>query len=324
MAVVQEQPTSLSKWQRAANIWRSFVSLGWYDESIDFLFKFVAKTSEPLLAAGLVVSAADFLSDGQVMRDNPTLALTWSWTQAIAIETSAGVTLVYAFQSIRGKDKAKVWIYGILALLLALVGMTMLFLQLIAHSIGIGETQITSSLAWLPYMMSALRSLVAVGYVVMCRTKNISFSGQDDGVPKVPDEKPGISQEQLDQVKNDLDALMVKRFEAIEQRVVDALQVAQELRGTVVNISEDTSTELTESTTEQLGTNGQFKALSIPITNETESRIRLEQAYSEMVANQERLTGAGLAERARVRRQSAYDFLKGLGEETVPREEVPA
>lgn len=166
---VAQPTTQPTWWQRAAQIGRSFIRLGWYDETIDFLFKFVAKTSEPLLAAGLVVSAADFLSDGQVMQNNPTLALTWSWTQAIAIETSAGVTLVYAFQSIKGHDKPKVWIYSVLAGLLALVGIIMLFLQLMAHSLGISETQITTSYNWLPALMSILRSVVAVGYVVMCR-----------------------------------------------------------------------------------------------------------------------------------------------------------
>jgi hypothetical protein len=45
--------------------WESFVSLTWYDAVISFLFRFVAKTSEPLLAAGVIVSAADFLQHGR-------------------------------------------------------------------------------------------------------------------------------------------------------------------------------------------------------------------------------------------------------------------
>ena len=43
-----------------------FVSLDWYDKLIEFIFRFTAKTSEPLLAAGIVYSAADVLSHGQI------------------------------------------------------------------------------------------------------------------------------------------------------------------------------------------------------------------------------------------------------------------
>lgn len=43
---------------------RAFASLTWYEETIKFLFDFSAKTSEVLLAAGLVVSTANFLTDG--------------------------------------------------------------------------------------------------------------------------------------------------------------------------------------------------------------------------------------------------------------------
>jgi hypothetical protein len=84
-----------------------FSSLRWYDEVIEFLFRFVAKTSEPLLALGLVISATDFLSKGALMRGNPTLTLSWAWCQAIAIEASSGVVFVYALQSFRQKDKVK-------------------------------------------------------------------------------------------------------------------------------------------------------------------------------------------------------------------------
>jgi hypothetical protein len=41
-----------------------------YEETITFLFTFTAKTSEVLLAAGLVVSTANFLTDGTVMGHN--------------------------------------------------------------------------------------------------------------------------------------------------------------------------------------------------------------------------------------------------------------
>src|SRR5712692_7372616 len=91
--------------------WQSFVTLHWYDGVIEFLFRFVAKTSEPLLALGLVISAADVLTKGRLMAGNLTLSDAWAWTQAIAIESSGGVVLVYALQSFKAKDKLKGWLY---------------------------------------------------------------------------------------------------------------------------------------------------------------------------------------------------------------------
>lgn len=195
---VTQQSEKSQVWEHIATFGHGFVTLRWYDELIDFAFKFVAKTSEPLLAAGLVVSAADFLSDGQVMAHNPGLALIWSWMQAVAIETSAGVTLAYAFQSGKSNDKTKTIIYIVLASLLAFVGAIMLFLQLFSHALGRPETTFTTANAgvWLAASMAVLRSIVAVGYVVMCRVKHIRFSGTDESQdaqsaqviePQVPD-----------------------------------------------------------------------------------------------------------------------------------------
>src|SRR5712691_1911328 len=79
--------------------WQGFTSLVWYDGVIEFLFRFVAKTSEPLLAVGLIASAADILTKGRLMEHNLALSDAWAWTQAIAIESSGGVVLVYALQS---------------------------------------------------------------------------------------------------------------------------------------------------------------------------------------------------------------------------------
>jgi hypothetical protein len=54
---------------------RAFVSLSWYEEAVKFIFNFVSKTSELLLAAGIVVSTANFLTDGDVMSHNKARAV---------------------------------------------------------------------------------------------------------------------------------------------------------------------------------------------------------------------------------------------------------
>ncbi len=109
---------------------KSFASLAWYDACIEFLFKLAAKTSEPLLAIGIVYSAADVLSHGHLGYGNQCAQNAWAITQALAIESSGGV---------------------------------MLFMQMI------GWKQQTNS----PFMLGlfALRCIVSVEYIYLCRTR---------------------------------------------------------------------------------------------------------------------------------------------------------
>src|SRR5258708_37943371 len=119
--------------------WKQFTSLGWYDGFIEFIFRFVAKTSEPLLAAGLVISAADYLSHGAVMVGHSAFALGWAWTQATALESSSGVIFVYSLQAFRQADKLKGAIYLALAELLAIVGGGMQLIQVNSVTLGSAE-----------------------------------------------------------------------------------------------------------------------------------------------------------------------------------------
>src|SRR5215470_11118970 len=157
--------------------WQRFTSLGWYDGLIEFLFRFVAKTSEPLLAAGLVISAADFLTSGALMHNNTTFGMAWAWTQALAIEASSGVVFVYALHSFRQQDQVKAWLYLVLSILLALTGGAMLLFQLIANTTGMQERTLPGGLF---YGLAVLRVLVSVSYVYLCRAKTIRFTDLAD------------------------------------------------------------------------------------------------------------------------------------------------
>lgn len=146
-----------------------FASLAWYDACIEFLFKLAAKTSEPLLAVGIVYSAADVLSRGHLGYGNTAIQDWWAVTQAMAIESSGGVVLVYGLQSMRERDNIKFCLYMVLSALLAACGGIMLFMQLS------GFEQAGNS----PFMLGlfALRCVVSVGYIYLCRAKHIRFSG---------------------------------------------------------------------------------------------------------------------------------------------------
>jgi hypothetical protein len=132
----------------------------------------VAKTSEPLLAAGLVISAADYLSHGAVMTGNPAFALGWAWAQALALESSSGVVFVYALSAFRQADKVKGGIYLALALLLAIVGGWMLLLQVNVVTLGSAEPAVLG--------LNVLRVIVSIAYIFLLRAKSIRFSDLAD------------------------------------------------------------------------------------------------------------------------------------------------
>src|SRR5258708_23932632 len=184
------------KWEK----WYQFTSLNWYDGLIEFLFRFVAKTSEPLLAAGLVISAADYLSHGAVMTGNPAFALGWAWAQALALESSSGVVFVYALSAFRQSDNLKGGIYLALALLLAIVGGWMLLLQVNVVTLGSAEPAVLG--------LNVLRVVVSIAYIFLLRAKSIRFSDLAD-TREQPAPAPAVNPEVLNVLVEKLETLSI-------------------------------------------------------------------------------------------------------------------
>src|SRR5260221_6550613 len=182
------------------NKWQQFVSLTWYDAFIEFLFRFVGKTSEPLLAAGLTISAADYLSHGAVMIGHPAFALGWAWAQALALESSSGVVFVYSLQAFRQADKLKGAIYLTLALLLAVVGGGMLLLQVNAATMGSAERAVP--------VLNVLRVVVSIAYIFLLRAKSIRFSDLADTRTQ-PAPAPAVNPEVLNVLVEKLETLSI-------------------------------------------------------------------------------------------------------------------
>jgi hypothetical protein len=208
--------------------WNAFVSLTWYDQAIEFLFRFVAKTSEPLLALGIVISAVDFLTKGALLTNDQSLTMAWAWTQAVAIEASSGVVFVYALQSFKGKDKVKGWLYLILSVLLAITGGAMLLLQLVANLTSIGESALPG---YLVIGLVVLRVVVSIGYVYMCRAKHIRFTDLEEVKRTVSPETPGetppaISDETVQLILSKL-AKLDQLEQAISQQKVTVIEESE-------------------------------------------------------------------------------------------------
>jgi hypothetical protein len=210
--------------------WQAFVSLDWYDGVISFLFRFVAKTSEPLLAAGVIVSAADFLLKGELMADSPLLAGIWAWTQAVAIEASTGPVLVFALQAFKARDPIKGWLYTVLAVLLFIVGSAMLFLQMIANVTGVTEANVSLIVI---YGLFVLRVIVSSGMVALSCTKHIPFSGMLSARMEATVETPVTvstpsTEEIVTQVLAHIDTLYQTRLETVMERTIERVTVSVE------------------------------------------------------------------------------------------------
>ncbi len=202
---------------------QAFVSLGWYAGLISFLFRFLAMTSEPLLALGVILSAADFLQQGHLMAHNGALQGAWSWAQAISIEASTGPTLAFSLDAFRAGDKLKGRLYATLAALLFTVGGAMLYLQLISNATGMSEAAVSP---WVLYPLLALRVLVASGIVALLCSKHLRFSGLVAAIPaEVTAAPPPTILPNLDEVIEKLDARYQQRMEALYERTVETFRV---------------------------------------------------------------------------------------------------
>ncbi len=154
----------------------TFASLHWYDETIKFIFNFVAKTSELLLAAGVVISSANFLTDGAIMQDHSPLSVAWAWAQALAIDSSLGIVFVNGFQAARERDKIKAAIYFTLTAMLATVAGLLTHFDALAHATGLPVTSQSISGIIPLWLLTGLRAVAVIGFLLVSRLKNVSFN----------------------------------------------------------------------------------------------------------------------------------------------------
>jgi hypothetical protein len=150
-----------------------FLALNWYETALRFVATFVAKTSELLLAAGLVVSTANFLLDGNVL--NNAQATAWAWVQALALDSSLGISFYSVLQCLKQRDWVKFALYTILTGLLTLVAGSITKVDIFSHAV---HTTMSSALARLGFdvgLLSTLRAIAVVGFVLMSRLKDVSF-----------------------------------------------------------------------------------------------------------------------------------------------------
>ncbi|GCE23111.1 hypothetical protein [Dictyobacter kobayashii] len=271
----------------------AFATLHWYDETIKFIFNFVTKTSELLLAAGIVVSTANFLTDGSVMQGHAALSDAWAWAQAIAIDSSLGIVFINAFQALRERDKIRAIIFFTLTALLATVAGLITHFDALGHAAGLPVSDKGVSGVIPLWIMTALRAVAVIGFLLTSRLKNFSFNELRDDWHR---------QEQQD------------KQEATPQ--IDYNELALALQGIIQNINVSEEKELEAPSIEEppklfLLTNAEEDK---PETEPAEQRIA--QAYEELLEerteqkNDKPISARDLAQRAKARRATCSTWLK--------------
>src|SRR5450755_3604674 len=154
----------------------TFLSLDWYEMVLRFLFTFVAKTSEVLLAAGLVVSTANFLTDGSILAIHPAVSIAWAWAQAIAIDSSLGVSLSSAIQYLKQDEWMRGVLYALLTLLLAVVAGAITTIDIVSHALHLSTGDAMMQMGINIAVLSRLRAIAVIGFILMGRLRDLPLA----------------------------------------------------------------------------------------------------------------------------------------------------
>lgn len=288
-----------------------FASLRWYEACITFLFTFTAKTSELLLAAGLVVSTANFLTDGAVIGSNVELAHAWAWAQALAIDSSLGVTFYYIFHCIKQRDWIKAILYGLLTLLLAIVAGTITNVDTFSHAL---HTTIASAMTQVGLdvkILTTLRAVAVVGFVMMSRLKDVSFKELYEA-PTSSLARPSYEPKQQLELTQEREIMQRLRAHIPAEMLEQVMKsLAQEGTTTITEEREAAPISLPAPPTKR-------KRQSQPAQDEPKSEAqqevtlaaKLEQAFQELQAEGARISGRALAKRAHIHRLTCNQWLR--------------
>jgi len=286
---------------------RAFASLTWYEETIKFLFDFSAKTSEVLLAAGLVVSTANFLTDGAIIKSNGALTTAWAWAQALAIDSSFGVTFFYVCQCIKQRDWIKAVLYGLLTLLLAIVAGTITNIDTYSHAIHITIASATVQFGFDVKLLTTLRAITVVGFVMMSRLKNISFTKLSE-TPVFSALSPAPTGSEQPPEPGAAPAVRVLPIRFTAQQAAHLLKVLNHARRAATTIPEEQDARFYDCT-DEADQPDEFG------TSQEERDSRIESAFKELRAEGKRISGRALAARAHVHRTTSTRWLEAYRQE---------
>lgn len=316
---------------------RTFAALGWYEETITFLFTFTAKTSEVLLAAGLVVSTANFLTDGTVMGHSDQLATAWAWAQAFAIDSGLGITFFSVFTCLKQRDWLKATLYGLLTLLLAVVAGTITNIDTFSHALHTSIASATAQVGLDLKVLTTLRAIAVVGFVMMSRLKQVSFKELYASEPSDQTEQRSgpvtpAHQTEMEQKPESLEPSLLDGLTPLGgtplpmTELAHLLQILVQQHGTTISEEQHTLLSVTQAAEADTQFND-ARATQEPVVSEPEPRglaeetqeereARIERAYLELNAEGKRISGRSLAARAHIHRSTCNQWLESYQQRT--------
>ncbi len=267
----------------------TFASLAWYEEVIKFLFTFTAKTSELLVAAGLTVSTVNFLTDGKMMASDTGLSLAWAWAQALAIDSSLGVTFYYVFTSIKDRDWIKVVCYGLLTALLAIVAGTVTDVDTFSHAVHITIANAITQVGIDVKLLTTLRAIAVVGFVLMSRLKDISFKELYRPTSSV---SSSSLQEAQQREEGERTIAMVQKLVAEMLMQQGRRVITEEQETLMTQVREDLPEQQTETIMSQSGKESQTNQGELSEDPPEERDALLVRVYQELIAEEKRISGS--------------------------------
>lgn len=282
---------------------RRFTSLHWYEEATRVIFSFAAQTSELLLASGLVINTANFLTDGKVIGNGSLLTTAWVWAQSIGIDSSLGVTFYYFIDNIRARDWIKVFCYGFLTAALSFTAEAMNNVDTLSSAAHISITSAILEVGLNVKVLTTLRSVAIVGFVLMSRLKDVSFKALYDGSVSP---QAGIQRsEREEEVKELVSTLFVEEHIQTQNVVRAELQTAF-----------NSFTDFFQSNIKSLIAQEMYRWREHDERDEhnqgeslQEQQTHIARAYEELMAEGKRISGRALAQVAHVRRSTCNQWL---------------
>ena len=285
----------------------TFLSLTWYDEAIKFVFNFVTKTSELLLAAGVVISTANFLTDGDVMKGHKILSDAWSWAQALAIDSSLGIVFTTAIQAIHERDKIKASIFFALTALLATVAGLLTHFDSLAHAANLAVNDPGVSGIIPLWVLTALRAIAVISFLLASRLKHVSFISLQQEWNQQSKSLQSTSSQDTIIPALDYTALATAMVEAMHHAgVIPPVQVIEEKQNT-----------LPSSTKSEIGGHpALIKQPSHEIIEEEAATEKIAHAYEQLCIERatsqdsKPISARDLAKHANVRRSTCSEWLQ--------------
>src|SRR6266699_6809872 len=97
---------------------KQFQSIEKLDKAILYMLEMVGSLSILLLAFGMIASVGNVLRKGIVLTNNLFMKRVRARTQCIAIDASGAGTIIRTFRYHQEGEKVKIWLYGLLSVLL--------------------------------------------------------------------------------------------------------------------------------------------------------------------------------------------------------------